>query len=205
MKTDKKPSPVRERLLATADSLFYAEGIRAVGIDRVINESQVSRSTMYAHFRTKEDLVAAYLRRRTDTWRAYVEARVHTRADDPARRVLALFEIFHDYLAGPAYRGCPFVNAAAEYPHHEGIQAVIAHHRQWLPDLLRRLLERPSADDVLIAALVQLWDGAITAAHLDRDAHAAETARSTAALLLAAHRQGGSAAFDEGEGDTGPR
>ncbi|MFI6813385.1 TetR/AcrR family transcriptional regulator [Nonomuraea sp. NPDC050328] len=175
---------MRERLLATADLLFYAEGIRAVGIDRVINDANVSRSTMYVHFRTKEDLVAAYLRRRTDTWRAHVEAEVYARAGDPGGRVLALFDVFHEQLSSPAYRGCPFVNAAAEYPHHDGIQAVIAYHRQWLPDLLRRLLQRPSGDDALVAALVQLIDGAITAAHLDRDAHAAATARSTAALLL---------------------
>ncbi|MBG0830083.1 TetR/AcrR family transcriptional regulator [Planomonospora sp. ID67723] len=198
MKTDPKPSPVRERLLATADALFYAEGIRAVGIDRVINDSQVSRSTMYVHFRTKEDLVAAYLRRRTDTWRAHVEAQVHARADDPAGRVLALFDVFHEQLSDPAYRGCPFVNAAAEYPRHEGIQAVIAYHRQWLPDLFGRLLEPPPADDALIAALVQLCDGAITTAHLDRDTRAAATARSTAALLLTAHGQG--SAGDGGKG-----
>lgn len=186
MTTETRPSPVRERLLATADTLFYGEGIRAVGIDRVINEAQVSRSTMYVHFRTKEDLVAAYLRRRTDTWRAHVDEQVQTRASDPVGRVLALFDVFHEQLSDPAYRGCPFVNAAAEYPHHEGIQAVITYHRRWLPGLFRRLLNRPLGDDGLITALVQLTDGAIAAAHLDRDPDAATTARSTAALLLAA-------------------
>jgi hypothetical protein len=101
--------------------------------------------------------------------------------------VLALFDVFHEQLSDPAYRGCAFVNAAAECPHHEGIQAVIAYHREWLPGLFRRLPQRPSGDDALIAALVQLTDGAITAAHLARDASAAATARSTAALLLVSH------------------
>jgi AcrR family transcriptional regulator len=128
--TETKSSPVRERLLTTADLLFYAEGIHAVGIDRVINDSKVSRSTMYVHFRTKEDLVAAYLRRRTDLWRAHVEAEVHARAGDPVERALALFDVFHEQLSDSAYRGCPFVNAAAEYPHHDAIQAVIAYHRR---------------------------------------------------------------------------
>jgi AcrR family transcriptional regulator len=178
-------APVRERLLETADRLFYAEGIRAVGIDRVLAESQVAKSTMYVHFRTKEELVEAYLRRRTDTWRAYVEGEIEVRATGPADQILAVFEVFDERLSRPDYRGCPFGNAAAEYPTHEGIQAAIDHHRAWLPGLFARLLDRP-ADDHLVAALVQLSDGAQVTAHLDRASRAARTARSTAALLLAA-------------------
>ncbi|MFD5435707.1 TetR/AcrR family transcriptional regulator [Kitasatospora sp. NPDC127067] len=175
---------VRERLLTTADELFYADGIRAVGIDRVIAESQVSKSTMYVHFRTKEDLVQAYLRRRSDAWRDHVEPEIERRAQGPADRVLALFDVFHEVLAAPGYRGCPFANAAAEYPHHDGIQEQIAHHRAWLPGLFRRLLAAWEPDDMLIAQLVQLSDGAIAAAHLDHAEASALTARRTAELLL---------------------
>ncbi|QNE17308.1 TetR/AcrR family transcriptional regulator [Kribbella qitaiheensis] len=175
--------PVWERLLDTADLLFYAEGIRAVGIDRVIADSGVSKSTMYVHYRTKEDLVEAYLRRRTDTWRAHVEAAARSSAEDPTDRALAVFDVFHEQLSAPHYRGCPFINAAAEYPHHEGIRQTIAYHRAWLQGLFPSLLEA-RAEPALAAALVQLIDGAVTAAHLDHDRHAAQTAKATARLLL---------------------
>lgn len=181
--------PVRERLLATADALFYAEGIHAVGIDRVIAESRVSKSSMYVHFRTKEDLVEAYLRGRSDRWRAHVTQEVEARTQDPLTRVLTVFDVFHEAFQDPGFRGCPFTNAAAEYPHHEGIRAAIADDRAWLPALFTRLLEPlgASSDSALIAALVQLCDGAITAAHLDRFPASALTARATAELLLGAH------------------
>ncbi|MFG3000720.1 TetR/AcrR family transcriptional regulator [Streptomyces sp. NPDC048340] len=184
---------VRERLLATADELFYAEGIRAVGIDRVIAESRVAKSSMYVHFRTKEDLVEAYLRGRTDNWREHVAREVDVRAQEPAARVLAVFDVFHEAISQPGFRGCPFTNAAAEYPHHEGIQAVIAYDRAWLPALFARLLQPLGEGEggQLIAALVQLCDGAIAAAHLDRSPTSALTAKATAELLLAARVPGG--------------
>ncbi|MCP3757240.1 TetR/AcrR family transcriptional regulator [Streptomyces sp. TBY4] len=181
--------PVRERLVATADALFYAEGIHAVGIDRVIAESRVSKSSMYVHFRTKEDLVEAYLRGRSDRWRTHVAREVEARTRDPLTRVLTVFDVFHEAFQDPGFRGCPFTNAAAEYPHHEGIRAAIADDRAWLPALFARLLGPLGAgeDGALIASLVQLCDGAITSAHLDDSPAAALTARSTAELLLAAH------------------
>ncbi|MBR8640553.1 TetR/AcrR family transcriptional regulator [Streptomyces tuirus] len=179
----------RERLLAAADELFYAEGIRAVGIDRVIAESRVAKSTMYVHFRTKEDLVAEYLRRRSDATRERVTREVEERAQEPAEeRILSVFDVFHELLSEPGFRGCPFANAAAEYPRHEGIQEAIAYDRAWLPALFSRLLE-PSEEDAdaeLVAALVQLYDGAVAAAHLDDSKTSALTARRVAGLLLAA-------------------
>ncbi|MCJ1676172.1 TetR/AcrR family transcriptional regulator [Streptomyces sp. APSN-46.1] len=186
--------PVRERLLATADTLFYAEGIHSVGIDRVIAESRVAKSSMYVHFRTKEDLVEAYLRGRSDRWRTHVAQEVEARTQDPLARVLTVFDVFHEAFQDPGFRGCPFTNAAAEYPHHEGIRAAIADDRAWLPALFTRLLEPLGVgeDSALAGALVQLCDGAIAGAHLDRSATSAMTARATAELLLAARvRNGG--------------
>ncbi|MGW0816937.1 TetR family transcriptional regulator [Streptomyces viridiviolaceus] len=188
---EKKSGTVRERLLETADRLFYAEGIHAVGIDRVIAESGVAKSTMYVHFRTKEDLVAEYLRRRSDDMRERVTREVEARALEPAEeRILAVFDVLHAVVSEPGFRGCAFVNAAAEYPHHLSVQEVIAYDRSWLPSLFSRLLGPPADnDDELVAALVQLYDGANAAAHLDRSATSARTARKTAELVLAARRR----------------
>lgn len=184
------PQPV-ERLLATADRLFYAEGIRAVGIDRVLAESRVAKSTLYAHFRTKEDLVAKYLHRRSDATRTRVTQAVEDRAgQSPTARILAAFEVFDELLSEPGFRGCPFANASAEYPHHAGIQAAIADDRAWLPALFSRVLAPVAgqAGSGLAAALVQLYDGAVAGAHLDRAPDSAVTAERTARALLAAHQ-----------------
>ncbi|MBD3138922.1 TetR/AcrR family transcriptional regulator [Microbispora bryophytorum] len=187
----KTPGTVHERLLETADRLFYAQGIHAVGIDRVIAESSVAKSTMYVHFRTKEDLVAEYLRRRSDIMRARVTQEVEARAQGPVEeRILSVFDVLHKVISEPGFRGCAFANAAAEYPHHAGIQEAIAYDRTWLPALLSGLLGpvRADNDDELVAALVQVYDGANAAAHLDRSATSARTARKTAELLLATRK-----------------
>ncbi|MEU0648321.1 MULTISPECIES: TetR/AcrR family transcriptional regulator [Streptomyces phaeochromogenes group] len=185
---EKKSSTVRERLLEAADRLFYAEGIHAVGIDRVIAESGVSKSTMYIHFRTKEDLVAEYLRRRSDTMRVRVTREVEAREQMPVEgRILSVFDVLHEVISEPGFRGCAFANAAAEYPHDGRVQEAVARDRVWLPALFSRLLDPLRAeDDLLVAALVQVYDGANAAAHLDRSKTSAHTARKTVELLLAA-------------------
>ncbi|MFI7097054.1 TetR/AcrR family transcriptional regulator [Streptomyces lydicus] len=195
---------MRERLLETADRLFYAEGIHAVGIDRVIAESGVAKSTMYVHFRTKEDLVAEYLRRRSETTRARVTREVEARAQEPAEeRILSVFDVLHEVISEPGFRGCACANAAAEYPRHAGVQEAITYDRTWLPALFSRLLGALPADndDELAAALVQVYDGANAAAHINHSKTSARTARKTAELLLAARRpapNGDRAAADTG-------
>ncbi|AXK44847.1 TetR/AcrR family transcriptional regulator [Brachybacterium saurashtrense] len=190
MKTRNTSAPV-DRLLATADELFYAEGIRSVGIDRILAESKVAKSTLYAHFRTKEDLVAAYLRRRGSTAQARVIQAVDRHSKQPpSTRVLAAFDVFAELFAEPGYRGCPFANASAEYPHDALVQGAIADDRRWLPALFADILQEATSEETshaLARALVQLYDGAVAAAHLDRRTDSAATARATARTLLAAH------------------
>ncbi|MDN6358912.1 TetR/AcrR family transcriptional regulator, partial [Yaniella sp.] len=127
---------VRERLIETADRLFYAEGIHTVGIDRIIAESGVAKSTMYVHFRTKEDLIAEYLRRRSDQTRQRFSAAIEVSDGRSAvERVLSVFDELQEVISEPNFRGCAFVNAAAEYPDHGGIQAANRKDRQRLPRL----------------------------------------------------------------------
>ncbi|KIQ08025.1 TetR/AcrR family transcriptional regulator [Rhodococcus sp. MEB064] len=178
-----------ERLLATASELFYTNGIRAVGIDRILDESNVAKSTMYAHFRTKEHLVAAYLYARSDAARHRVTSAVEHGDRSPAARVMSAFDVFGDFFAEPGFRGCPFVNASAEFPADATVQAAIAYDRTWLPALFTRILE-PAIDRAapdLAAALAQLYDGAVVSAYLDRAPDSASTAERTARILLDAH------------------
>ncbi|HIY86939.1 MAG TPA: TetR/AcrR family transcriptional regulator [Candidatus Yaniella excrementavium] len=188
METFTERPTARHRLLDTADRLFYQHGIHAVGIDRIVAESGVAKSTMYVHFRTKEELIVAYLRRRSDMTRTRVTAGVEARSNRPVGdRVLAVFDVLDEIASEPHFRGCPFVNAAAEYPDHHGIWDVINYDRSWLPRLLAELLSDADVPDAsnLVRQLVQLYDGANVMAHLDQSKNSAKMARTAAKHLVA--------------------
>src|SRR5699024_701242 len=148
VKNHAERTSVRDRLLQTADQLFYTEGLHAVGIDRIVAESKVAKSTMYVYFRTKEELIVEYLRHRSEMTRQRIVAAVDARADQPvSARVLTVFEVLDDIISEPDFRGCAFVNAAAEYPDHQGIRDAISADRRWLPRLLTGLLAEANAAD----------------------------------------------------------
>jgi AcrR family transcriptional regulator len=176
---------VLERLLDTATRLFYAEGIRAVGIDRILAESGVAKSSMYVHFRTKEDLVVAYLRAHSRWFREHLTGYLAERGLTDAEAVLAVFDFMGFGFSDPEFRGCAFVNAAVEYPAHPGIRTAVADHRAWLADLFTELLpaDQPGRD-AAAAALLQLSTGASMSSYIDHDRSAADKAHHTAALLL---------------------
>ena len=108
-------SAARERLLATASELFYREGIHSVGVDRIIAEAGVTRATFYRHFPSKESLVEAYLGVEDANIRSALEAAEASGAD-AAPLVGLVIEALADDVARHHTRGCPFINAAAEYP-----------------------------------------------------------------------------------------
>ena len=125
-------SEARTRLLTTASRLFYTEGLRAVGIDRVIAEAQVTRATLYRHFPSKDDLLVAYLSQIDERIRERVAA-ARASSDDPDVVIRRIAEDIADEIRGKGFRGCAFLNAAAEYPdtEHPVHRAVLA-HREWL-------------------------------------------------------------------------
>src|SRR5579863_3787658 len=106
--------------METASALFYAEGIHAVGVDRVAQEADVAKATLYQQFRSKEELVAACLRQRSAHWQRHLAEPIRARAGSPGDRVARVFDLLGRGLSAPEYRGCPFINAAAEYPGREG-------------------------------------------------------------------------------------
>jgi AcrR family transcriptional regulator len=106
----------RDRILDTAQELFYSRGIRAVGIDMIIEKSGVAKMSLYRNFPSKDDLFAAYLERTSDrywAWWAQVMAR---HPNNPKQQLLDLFQATVERVRRPEYRGCAFVNAAAEIP-----------------------------------------------------------------------------------------
>ncbi|HEV7371621.1 helix-turn-helix domain-containing protein, partial [Arenibaculum sp.] len=105
---DTRPAAeVRDRILETASALFYRQGVRAVGVDLVVEKAGVAKTSLYRHFRTKDDLVAAFLQREDeDFWRCW--DRVAGRhADDPAAELDAHLDWIGERVGRPNYRGCP--------------------------------------------------------------------------------------------------
>ncbi|GAA2990364.1 TetR family transcriptional regulator [Streptomyces drozdowiczii] len=158
-------SEARARLLGTAVRIFYAEGIHSVGIDRIIAEAQVTRATLYRHFTGKEDLVLAYLDQADQGIRAQLSAAQES-ARTPDGKVRAVGRAIADGIRSDGFRGCAFLNAAAEYPDpsHPIHQAVLA-HRQWFLDTVTGLLARVGDAPAEAAGrhFAMLRDGAMAA------------------------------------------
>jgi AcrR family transcriptional regulator len=184
-----RPSEARSRLLGTATRLFYTEGIHSVGIDRIVAEAQVTRATLYRHFPGKEDLVLAYLGEVDRATRAQVDDAV-ARALPAADTIRTLGESIAQGIQSPEFRGCAFLNAAAEYPDpdHPVHRAVIT-HRQWFLDTVTELLARVRETPAELAArhFVMLRDGAMAAGCLFDPALIGETFLRGVDGLLEAH------------------
>lgn len=167
--TPQGTSVARDRLLTTATTLFYREGIHAVGVDRIISEAGVTRATFYRHFPGKEDLVEAYLGVEDAVIRgAFTAAGEAT--DDPAELLGLVIEGLAADVARLHTRGCPFINAAAEYPDPEsGVRITVGTHREWFRSQLEALLTASGAADPALAAgeLVLLRDAAMVGGYLD--------------------------------------
>lgn len=107
----------RERILDAAYDLFSRQGIGAVGIDAIIARSGTAKMSLYRHFRSKDQLVVAFLAQRERVWtRDWLAAEVDARAADPEGRLLAVFDVFHDWFQKPDFEGCSFINVLLETP-----------------------------------------------------------------------------------------
>jgi AcrR family transcriptional regulator len=169
-RTTVKPSAARDRILATAGRLFYAVGIRAVGVDRVIAESEVARMTFFRHFPTKDDLVVAFLEAQAGVGREQM-LRVRNLGPDWPRAVLS--EVAAGVTSEPGregFRGCEFINTAAEFcdPAHAA-RRVVDQHRAWIRDLMAEALTELGHPTPQSTAelLLMLRTGAIVAASLE--------------------------------------
>jgi AcrR family transcriptional regulator len=175
----------RERLLDAADRLFYSEGVHAVGIDRVLDQSGVAKGSLYYNFGGKDDLVRTYLQNRHAKWAARIDEELATAAT-PAGRILAIFDALGALFAQPDFRGCAFINAVAEASPGSAEELAAKDFRIWLHELFADLVAAAGYRDAgqLTAQLVLLYDGANISAHMDHNPAAAGAARDAAAGLL---------------------
>nr|WP_208382391.1 TetR/AcrR family transcriptional regulator [Microbacterium ulmi] len=176
-------------MLDAATELFYNEGIHSVGVDRIIEAAGVTRATMYKQFEGKEGLVLAYLRSEDAQLRGLF-AGAATTSDDPD----ALLDLVVEGIAADVRdrhtRGCPFINAAAEYPDEGPVRELIADHRGWFRATLEHLAEGAGLDEPgdVAASLVLLRDAALVGGYLDGQDRVAPAFARTARGVIAAHR-----------------
>lgn len=171
-------NPMRERLLEAATELFYAHGLRAVSVDKVIDGAATTKVTFYRHFKSKDDLIVAYLERRAALEREGIDAAI-ARGEGDADATLGLIAEQVGIMAcAPGFRGCPFINAAAEYPDPDSpVRRTVDAHRRWCRGAFERLaapLGHREAGDIA-DDLMLLRDGAMVAGYLDEPAAVADS------------------------------
>jgi AcrR family transcriptional regulator len=182
--TPQRAVDVRDRILETASALFYRRGVHAVGVDLVVEEAGVAKTSLYRHFRTKDDLIAAFLHREDeDFWKCW-DHTTQRHHSDPEAELEAQLKWIGERVSRSNYRGCPQLNVAAEFPDldHPARAVATAHKRELrrrLRDLAQRL--RAKRPDELAAQLSLLINGAFVSSQMF-------SANEAPPILLAASR-----------------
>ena len=183
-------SAARERILDTAYDLFARRGIRDVGVDEIVDQASIARATLYRHFKSKDELVLAFLERREERWTfGSLEAEARRRGKTPEGRLLAIFDVFDEWFRRDDFEACSFVNVLFEMrPTHPLGQASIKHLAN-----IRGMVEKLAAEAGLtsVKEFSRSWHilmkGSIVAA-TEGDLKAARRAQAMAKKLIAAHR-----------------
>ncbi len=180
-------SPKRDQLMSTAQQLFYEQGYRAVGIDTLLDQAGVAKMTLYNHFASKEELIAAVLTQRSQELLTAVDSAIAAAGRSPARQLTAVFDGLKKWFSTTAFKGCAFIRALSEYPD----PAHPIHKTAWAHKLSRNARLRAIAETAeaknpaeLADTLSLLIDGAIIAAHATSPTTPADTARTAAQHLL---------------------
>ena len=178
----------RDKILATAFRLFYAHGLRAAGIDTIIAESGVAKATFYKYFPAKDELILAYLDKVDGIWTGQLHTAAEAAGPDPAARLVGLFDALSSACRRDGYRGCAFINAAAESASGTRVHARTVAHKEQIRAWIRDLADQAGAPDPdrLARSLTLLLDGGLASGVLDADPAAALAARETATQLVAA-------------------
>ncbi|ASL93680.1 TetR/AcrR family transcriptional regulator [Serratia marcescens] len=192
MTTDRNTLPARQRILLTAHDLFYQEGIRATGIDRIIKESGVTKVTFYRHFPSKNDLITAFLAYRHQQWLTWFSTALDRHVAQSGGLLPALAPCLAEWFDDPRFRGCAFINTAVEIADllPESLHLAGRHKQQMTDELARHLPADPQREQHA-AILAMLIDGAIIRVQIERQPQPALQVLNAALALLA---QGG---FDQ--------
>jgi AcrR family transcriptional regulator len=185
-------SATRARILEAATELFYAQGIRATSADRIIEQVGITKVTFYRHFRTKGDLVVAYLEVQAAADRDWMEKA--RRTGDPFGTLRALATGIGSASCSPGFRGCPFINAAAEFSDPDDpVREAIDGHRRWMLDEFASIAAETAVDDVASTArqLMILRDGAMVSGYLGDPRSVSDALAAAFASIVATSAAGG--------------
>jgi AcrR family transcriptional regulator len=175
----------RDRLLAAAAELFYAEGVHVVGVDRIVERAGVAKASLYSIFGSKDELVRAYLEKHLAIRQRRI-GRILAARDTPRERLVGVFAEMQAALAGREFRGCRFIMATAEGRSGDASAVVAEEYRAWVRSVFTEVADAAGADDPkqLGRQLALLYDGAAVAARMDRDRGVAGRAMISAAESL---------------------
>ncbi len=180
----------RDQLIDTALDLFCQNGFHATGIDKILEKAGVARMTLYNHFKSKDELILATLRRRDEKFRNWFMRSVERRAASPQERLLAVYDTLQDWFSDAAFSGCMFINASAEFgAPDDPIHLASAEHKVLVLKYLRELATAIGVrhPDELADELMLLMEGAIVMCYVAGDPGAASRARSAAEKLIRSH------------------
>lgn len=180
----------RDELVQKALQTFYRNGFNATGMDMLVAETGISKTSMYKHFRTKEDLILAVLRLRDEHFRNWLYRRMEEMAATPRQQLIAMFDALEEWFSEPGYRGCMFIKASSEFQDSSHpIHKQSADHKRMLEDHVTGLAEQAGLTDpgLLARQLLLLKEGAIVTAHLGHTENAAQDAKAAAVQLLDAN------------------
>ena len=176
-----------ERILNTASDLFYREGIRNVGIDRIIAESGVAKMSLYNNFKSKDALIEAWLQQQDEQWCEWLKTTVEKDSPKPSKQLLAIFDALREWFEGPDFRGCAFINASVELanPDHPGYRVALEHQQSIYCYILSLAQSAEvSSPEQLARQLLLLVQGAIVVAMMEGSWSTASQARKAAATLI---------------------
>ena len=186
------PQPdARQRILDSAYELFSRRGVRAVGVDEVIERANVAKATLYRHFSSKDDLVLAFLERREQLWtKEWVEAEARCRGATPEEQLLAIFDAFDEWFHSNGFEGCSFINVlleTADLKHPVGRASAV--HLENIRAVLRLLAEEAGLrePEEFAHSFHILMKGSIVAAG-EGDLESAQRAKAMARLLIDKYR-----------------
>ena len=176
-----------DELVRKALDVFYRNGFHATGMDMLVAQTGVSKTSMYKHFRTKEELIFAVLRLRDELFRNWFCRRLDDLADTPRGQLVAMFDVLKEWFESPEFRGCMFIKAIAEFQNADHpIHVQAAEHKRLLFDHVARIAADAGARDPqgLARQLLVLKEGAIVTATMNDTPTAAQDARAAAQAIV---------------------
>ena len=190
-KAGEPAASLRDRILATASALFYREGVHAVGVDLVVKESGIAKTSLYRHFGSKDSLVTAFLDQEDQDFWSQWDRIADCYEDDPKGELEALLHWMDVRLRRPGYRGCPQLNVAAELPDPaHPARRVAAAHKEKMRRRLSSIAERLQLNDPekVGSQLALAFDGAFISAPFGQGEQLAETLRQTVKAIVESAR-----------------